>query len=158
MNEEENNDTALEEKVSIVEGLKEVGKMYTNDPEQLVESADDTLAEMKKDLEKRIAKCTDSKEREELNKELLILQILILQREKIDKEASVIFDKGDAFGRNVENDKVKEKKKKERDKKQKALLDKLNELGISNLDIEIKAPKEPNGRERGGMEREQRTR
>lgn len=158
MKEEENNDAALEERVSIVDGLKEVGKMYTNDPDQLVESADDTLASMQKDLEKRIAKSKDSAEKAELNKELLILQILILQREKIDKEASVIFDKGDAFGRDVENDKVKEKKKKERDKKQKALLDKLNEFGISNLDIDIKPPKEPDGRERGGMEKEQRMR
>lgn len=158
MSEEDNNNTGLEERVTAREGLKEVGKMFTNDPSQIVESDDEVLAKMQKDLEKRIAKCTDTAEKAELNKELLILQILILQREKVDKEAAVIFNNGDAFGRDLENDKVKEKKKKERDKKQKALLDKLNELGISNLDIEVKPPKEPTGRERGGMEREQRAR
>lgn len=159
LKEEENNDTSLEERVSVVEGLKEVGReIYSNDPSQEVEAPEEVLEKMKKDLEKRIAKCKDAQEKTELDKELLILQILILQREKIDKEAAVILNDGDAVGLDLENDKVKEKKKKERDKKQKALLDKLNELGISNLDIDIKAPKEPTGRERGGMEKEQRTR
>ena len=88
---------------------------------------------------------------------LLILQILILQREKIDKEADVILSTDDAFGIDIEG-KKKKKRKKERDKMQQALIDKLNELGISNLNIDIKAPKEPTGRERGGMERQQRTR
>ena len=94
-------------------------------------------------------------EQTELEKELLILQILILQREKIDKEAAVILSDSVPFG--VE-DKAKEKKKKERDKKQKALIDKLNEFGISNLDIDVKPPKNSEGREKGGMERKQRIR
>lgn len=159
MKEENNDDTSLEERISVVEGLKEVGReIYTNDPSQMVESPEEVLEKTKRDLEKKISRCTDSAEKAELNKELLVIQILILQREKIDKEAAVILNDGDAAGLDLENDKVKEKKKKERDKKQKALLDKLNELGISNLDIEIKAPKEPNGRERGGMEKEQRQR
>ena len=158
MSEENNENTSLEEKVSITEGLKEVGKIVSNDQDFIVESDDDVLEKMQKDLEKKISKCSDPAEKEELDKELLILQILILQREKIDKEAAVILNDGDAVGINLENDKVKEKKKKERDKKQKALLDKLNELGISNLDIEIQPPKEPDGREKGGMERKQRTR
>ena len=151
-------DPPAEEKISQMEGLREVAKMFTNDPEQMVISDDEVLAKMKKDLERKIAKCEDPAQKAELDKELLILQILILQREKIDKEAAVIFNVGDAFGKDLENEKIKEKKKKERDKKQKALLDKLNELGISNLDIDIKPPKEPNGREKGGMERKQRIR
>ena len=158
MSEENNENTSLEEKVSITEGLKEVGKIVSDDQDFIVESDDDVLEKMQKDLEKKISKCSDPAEKEELDKELLILQILILQREKIDKEAAVILNDGDAVGINLENDKVKEKKKKERDKKQKALLDKLNELGISNLDIEIQPPKEPDGRGKGGMERKQRTR
>ena len=157
MNQDNNNGT-LEEKVSPIEGLKEVGKMFTNDPNQIVESDDEYLEKMKKDLQKRIGKCTDSVQKAELNKELLILQILILQREKIDKEADVILSTDDSFGFDIENDKKKKKRRKERDKMQQALIDKLNELGISNLNIDIKAPKEPNGREKGGMERQQRTR
>jgi len=157
LNEDNNNGAGLEEKVSPIEGLKEVGKMFTNDPNQIVESDDEYLEKMKKDLQKRIDKCTDSAQKAELNKELLILQILILQREKIDKEADVILSTDDAFGIDIEG-KKKKKRKKERDKMQQALIDKLNELGISNLNIDIKAPKEPTGRERGGMERQQRTR
>ena len=107
-------------------------------------------------LEKKIAKCKEPDEKAELEKELLILQILILQREKIDKEAAVILSDSEPFGEDTE--KIKEKKRKERDKKQKALLDKLNELGISNLDIEIKPPKKNDGREKGGMGRQQRIR
>ena len=83
---------------------------------------------------------------------------MILQRQKIDREADVILNDGDAFGLDLDNQKIKEKKKKERDKKQKDLLDKLNQLGISNIDIDIKPPQKNNGREKGGMEREQRTR
>lgn len=148
----------MEEKVSVGEGLGEVAKMFGNNPDQYVVSDDEVLANMKKDLEKRIARTTDSIEKAELEKELLILEILILQREKIDKEAAVILNDADAFGKDLENEKVKEKKKKERDKKQKALLDKLNEFGISNLDIEIKPPEKSEGRERGGMERKDRIR
>lgn len=153
----DNNDSvnAVEERISASEGLREAAKMFTNDPEQMVVSDDEVLAKMKKDLEKRIAKCKDSIEKTELEKELLILQILILQREKIDKEAAVILSDSVPFG--VE-DKAKEKKKKERDKKQKALIDKLNEFGISNLDIDVKPPKNSEGREKGGMERKQRIR
>ena len=154
----EKNSEGLEEKVSAKEGFSEVMKIFSNNPEQFVISDDEILEKMKKDLEKKISKCTDSIEKAELEKELLILQILILQREKIDKEAAVILNNGNAFGIDLENDKIKEKKKKERDKKQKALLDKLNELGISNLDIEITPPKDnSSGREKGGMQR-QRTR
>ena len=149
-------DNALLERVSAKEGLQEVAKMFTNDPEQMVISDDEVLANMQKDLEKKISKCQDQEEKMELEKELLILQILILQREKIDKEAAVILSDSVPFG--VDNDKAKEKKKKERDKKQKALIDKLNELGISNLDIEVKPPKKDEGREKGGMERKQRIR
>lgn len=158
MNEDENNDTSLEERVSVTDGLKEVGRIISNDQEFEVESDDEVLDKMRKDLEKRISKCTDLAEKAELNKELLILQILILQREKIDKEAAVILNDGDAFGLDLENDKKKKKKKKEKEKIQQALIDKLNELNISNLDIEIKPPQESNERERGGMEKEQRTR
>ena len=158
MNEEDNNNGALEERVSPIDGFKEVGKMFTNDPNQIVESDDEVLEKMEKDLKKKIDRCTDSTQKAELNKELLILQILILQREKIDKEADVILSTDDAIGIDIENDKKKKKKKKERDKMQQALIDKLNELGISNLNIDIKTPKEPTGRERGGMERQQRTR
>lgn len=158
MKEDENNDTSLEERVSITDGLKEVGRIVSNDEEFEVQSDDEVLENMRKDLEKRISRCTDTDEKAELNKELLILEILILQREKIDKEAAVILNDGDAFGLDLDNYKAKEKRKKERDKKQKALLDKLNELGISNLNIEITAPQKSDGRERGGMEKEQRTR
>ena len=158
MKEDENNDTSLEERVSITDGLKEVGRIVSNDEEFEVQSDDEVLENMIKDLEKRISRCTDTDEKAELNKELLILEILILQREKIDKEAAVILNDGDAFGLDLDNYKAKEKRKKERDKKQKALLDKLNELGISNLNIEITAPQKSDGRERGGMEKEQRTR
>lgn len=97
-------------------------------------------------------------EKAELEKELLILEILIIQREKIDKEAAVILNNGEAFGKDYENEKSRDKKKKDRDKKQKALIDKLNELNISNLDIEIKAPEEPNAREKGGLHKEERIR
>ena len=83
---------------------------------------------------------------------------IIIAITKIDKEAAVILNDGDAFGRDPENDKVKEKKRKERDKKQKALLDKLNELGISNLDVQIKTPTKADARDRGGMERKDRIR
>lgn len=155
MNEEDNQ---LEEKVSAKEGFGAVAQMFGNNPEHMVISDDEVLGNMKKDLEKRIAHCTDADEKADLEKELLILEILILQREKIDKEAAVILNDGDAFGRDPENDKVKEKKRKERDKKQKALLDKLNELGISNLDIEIKTPTKSDARDRGGMERKDRIR
>lgn len=151
-----NSENVFLEKVSAKEGLQEVAKMFTNDPNQMVISDDEVLANMQKDLEKRISKCQDPAEKAELEKELLILQILIIQREKIDKEAAVILSDSEPFG--VDNSKAKEKKKKERDKKQQALIDKLNELGISNLDIEIKPPKENTGRERGGMERKQRIR
>lgn len=151
-----NADNVFLEKVSAKEGLQEAAKMFTNDPNQMVVSDDEVLANMQKDLEKRISKCQDQAEKAELEKELLILKILILQREKIDKEAAVILTDSEPFG--VDNSKAKEKKKKERDKKQQALLDKLNELGISNLDIEIKPPKENKGREKGGMERKQRIR
>ena len=84
----DNNDSinAVEERISASEGLREAAKMFTNDPEQMVVSDDEVLAKMKKDLEKRIAKCKDSIEKTELEKELLILQILILQREKIVNE------------------------------------------------------------------------
>ena len=155
MNEEKNQ---IEEKVSAKEGFGAVAEMFGNNPEHLVVSDDEVLENMKKDLEKRIAHTTDSKEKAELEKELLILEILILQREKIDKEAAVVLSDIDAFGINPENDKIKEKKKKERDKKQKALIDKLNEFGISNLDIDIKTPEKADSRNRGGMERKERTR
>lgn len=151
-----NEDNAIEERVTAREGLHEVAKMFTNDPDQMVVSDDEVLANMKKDLEKKISKCQEPAEKAELEKELLILQILILQREKIDKEAAIILSDSEPFG--VDNTKAKEKKRRERDKKQKALIDKLNELGISNLDIEIKPPKKDNGREHGGMERKQRIR
>lgn len=155
MNEENN---GLIEKVSAKEGFGAVAQMFGNNPEHMVMSDDEVLSNMKKDLEKRIASCKDPVQKAELEKELLILEILIIQREKIDKEAAVILNDADAFGVNPENAKVKEKKRKERDKKQKALLDKLNELGISNLDIEIKAPQKSDSRERGGMERKDRIR
>lgn len=158
MNEESNNGAVLEEPVSAKEGFGAVANMFKNTPDNMVVSDDEVLENMKKDLEKRISKCQDAAEKAELEKELLILQILILQREKIDKEAAVILNDGDAAGRDFENDKVKEKKKKERDKKQKALIDKLNEFGISNLDIQIKTPNEPDARARGGMERKDRIR
>lgn len=153
---EENNQFV--EKVSAKEGFGAVAQMFGNNPEHMVISDDEVLENMKKDLEKRIAHCTDEAEKADLEKELLILEILILQREKIDREAAVILNDADAFGKDPENEKAKEKKRKERDKKQKALLDKLNELGISNLDIDIKAPKKADGREKGGMERKARIR
>lgn len=148
----------MEEKVSAKEGFGAVASMFGDNPEHLVISDDEILENMKKDLENKIAKCQNQAEKKELEKELLILEILIIQREKIDKEAAVILNNGEAFGKDYENEKVKEKKKKDRDKKQKALIDKLNELGISNLDMEIKAPEKPDGRARGGMERKDRIR
>lgn len=148
----------FEEKVSAKEGFGAVAQMFGNNPEHMVISDDEVLENMKKDLEKRIASTTDSIQRAELEKELLILEILIIQREKIDKEAAVILNDTDAFGRDLSSDKVKEKKRKERDKKQKALIDKLNELGISNLDIDVKAPEKGNGREKNGMQRKDRIR
>lgn len=155
MNQENNGQI---EKVSAKEGFGAVAQMFGNNPEHMVISDDEVLGNMKKELEKRIDNTRDATERAELEKELLILEILILQREKIDREAAVILSDVDAFGVNPENDKVKEKKKKERDKKQKALLDKLNELGISNLDIDIKTPEKSDSREKGGMERKDRIR
>lgn len=147
-----------EEKVSAKDGFGAVAQMFGDNPEHLVVSDDEVLENMKKDLEKRIAHTTDAIEKAEFEKQLLIIQILILQREKIDKEAAVILNDADAFGKDFENDKVREKKKKERDKKQKALLDKLNELGISNLNIDIKTPEKSDDRDRGGMERKDRIR
>ena len=158
MSVEENNDNSFEERVSITDGLKEVGKMVSNSEDYVVESDDETLKRMKRDLEKKIAKCNDPAEKAESEKELLILQILILQREKIDREAAVILNDGNAFGIDLENDKKKKKRQKEKEKAQQALIDKLNELNISNLDIDIKPPEKLDSRERGGMEREQRTR
>ena len=155
MNEENNGQI---EKVSAKEGFGAVAQMFGNNPEHMVMTDDEVLVNMRKDLEKRIASTKDSIERAELEKELLILEILILQREKIDKEAAVILNDAEAIGVNPESAKVKEKKRKERDKKQKALLDKLNELGISNLDIDIKAPEKSEGRDKGGMERKDRIR
>lgn len=155
MNNEENK---FEEKVSIKEGINEVAKMFGNNPEHMVVSDDEILANMKKDLEKRIAHTVNREEKTELEKELLILEILILQREKIDKEASVILSDVDTFGINPENDKIKEKKRKERDKKQQALIDKLNEAGIANLDMEIKKSDKNDFRAKGGMERKERIR
>ena len=146
------------DKVSTVEGLKEVGKIFTDDPSQYVETDDDVLEKMVKDLEKRISKCTDSLEKEELEKELLILQILILQREKIDKEAAYILYDGDAFGLDLENDKEKKKRKKEKEKKQQELINKLQQYGISDLNIDIKPVKKENILEKGGYERQERTR
>ena len=148
----------IEERVSAKEGFGAVASMFGDNPEHQVVSDDEVLSNMKKDLEKRIAKAQTKEEKAELEKELLILEILIIQREKIDKEAAVILNNGEAFGKDYENEKVKEKKKKDRDKKQKALIDKLNELNISNLDIEIKAPEQPDGREKGGHHREERIR
>lgn len=153
---EDNN--GLEEKVSAKDGFGAVADMFGNNPDQYVVSDDEVLSNMKKDLEKRIAKSQDPAEKQELEKELLILEILIIQREKIDKEAAVILNNGEAFGKDYESEKVKEKKKKDRDRKQKVLIDKLNELGISNLDVEIKAPKQPDQRERGGLHKEERIR
>ena len=148
----------LEEKVSAKDGFGAVASMFGNNPNHEVVSDDEVLSNMKKDLEKRIAKAETKEEKAELEKELLILEILIIQREKIDKEAAVILNNGEAFGKDYDNEKVKEKKKQDRDKKQKVLIDKLNELNISNLDIEIKSPEEPNGRERGGQYKEERMR
>ena len=152
--EEEN----VSEKVSAREGLGAVASMFGNNPEHMVISDDEVLSNMKKDLEAKIAKSQNKEEKKELEKELLILEILIIQREKIDKEAAVILNNSEAFGKDYENEKIKEKKKKDRDKKQKALIDKLNELGISNLDVNIKTPEKPDERARGGMERKDRIR
>ena len=58
-----------------------------------------------------------------LKKELLILEILIIQREKIDKEAAIIMNNEEAVGKDYETEKAKEKKKKARDKQQKALIE-----------------------------------
>lgn len=148
----------MEEKVSAKDGFGAVANMFGDNPDHLVVSDDEVLTNMKKNLEKRIAKSTSKEEKAELEKELLILEILIIQREKIDKEAAIILNNGEAFGKDYENEKVKEKKKKDRDKKQKALIDKLNELNISNLDIDIKTPEKPDARARGGMERKDRIR
>jgi len=148
----------MEEKVSAKDGFGAVASMFGDNPEHLVISDDEILSNMKKDLEKRISKAQSKEEKAELEKELLILEILILQREKIDKEAAVILNNGEAFGKDYESEKVKDRKKKDRDKKQKALIDKLNELNISNLDIDIKTPEKPDARARGGMERKDRIR
>ena len=148
----------MEERVSAKEGLGAVANIFGDNPDYLVVSDDEFLANMKKDLEKRISQTTDKDAKAELQKELLILEILIIQREKIDKEAAVILNNGEAFGKDYENEKVKDKKRKARDKQQKVLIDKLNELNISNLDIEIKTPEKPDPRARGGMERKDRTR
>lgn len=148
----------MEEKVSAKEGFGAVAGMFGDNPDYLVVSDDEVLSNMKKDLEKRIAKCQNPVEKAELKKELLILEILIIQREKIDKEAAIIMNNEEAVGKDYETEKSKEKKKKARDKQQKALIDKLNELNISNLDIDIKTPEKLDARAKGGMERKDRIR
>lgn len=149
--------SGLEERVSAKEGFAAVAEMFTNKPEHLVMSDDEVLNSMKKDLEKRIAKTLDPTEKAELKKELLILEILIIQREKIDKEASIILNNGEAFGKDYDSEKETKKRRKARDKKQKDLIDKLNELNISNIEaVEQNKNNEP--RSRGGMERRERTR
>jgi hypothetical protein len=147
-----------EDKVSAKEGFSAVASMFGDNPEHMVISDDEVLSNMKKDLEKRIAKEQNPEAKKELEKELLILEILIIQREKIDREAEILLNDGEAFGKDYDDEKAKKKKKKERDKQQQVLIDKLNELGISNLNIDIKTPTNSDGREKGGMERKERIR
>lgn len=58
----------MEERVSVKDGFGAVANMFGDNPEHLVVSDDEVLGNMKKDLEKRIAKSTSKEEKAELEK------------------------------------------------------------------------------------------
>ena len=66
----------LEEKVSAKDGFGAVASMFGDNPEHQVVSDDEVLSNMKKDLEKRIAKAQSKEEKAELEKELLIFLLI----------------------------------------------------------------------------------
>ena len=168
-------DDAVED-VTIREGLRAISDIASNNPDYMVMSDDEVLENMKNELEKKIFHATDEAQKAELKKELLIMKILILQREKIDKEAAIILNDADAFGKDISELEASKKKKREKERQRKqeelqSLICTLNNLSTpaketkssvkpkkANANQTKQQPLKANTREKNGNYKEERIR